>query len=162
MAVPDDIASCVVLTRPGAPTDTHFATLIDARGWRPVVLEDPALAMAELCLLERMHAVGRRTGTAPELALVIRADDPRPLDELIDAVTRYVPCAEVWTYRSDDLESLVARAAAPSPTVDATIELEPHPDGDDGDVTAPGGPPQITEQELAMLFENDRDGASGP
>ena len=53
MTGPQRTTRCVVLQAPGEALDAAVAASLTRRGWRLTTLDNPYMAMVELCLLER-------------------------------------------------------------------------------------------------------------
>jgi len=127
-------ACCVVFSPPGRGIDEPLSDQLDARNWRATPVDDPHLAMAELCLLDRTAQARRASGDADsgELALVIvppqAGDAPCNLKDLVAAVKRYLPDTSVWLYMHGGLSSLKTGAGRPGPE---------HTSGDAADTTEP-------------------------
>ncbi len=143
---------CVVL-RPqegDASDGGALLALLDERGWVFHEASESLLAMAELCLLDRIGASKTSWGLAPAegLALVVchRAAWP-DLGRLLSAIERYVPKAELLCYEGGSLEHLGGRGAGEAPAA-----------GDQIDARANREPPAtesplISSAEIAMLLE---------
>ncbi len=113
---------CVVLMPPEGETDQGLVSLIEARGWEPVRLDDAHLAMAELCLIERTRDAtddcGQPHPGEPEisgapatpgvlvLAAPVTPERAMELKALIQAVGKYLPDTSIWLHVDDDLSPL--------------------------------------------------------
>ncbi|MDY7110624.1 MAG: hypothetical protein SYC29_18480 [Planctomycetota bacterium] len=120
---------CIVLGSRGGRLPDELRARMDDRGWRPVIIEEPHLAMAELCL--RDHA--RRTRSAADGA---KAEPPvlvlagpgagggvSGLRAMFDAIRRWLPDASIWLYANEELlplfgARLSGAGAGDQPTVD--------------------------------------------
>jgi hypothetical protein len=102
---------CVVLTPRGGMLHEALRSRLDDRGWRPVVVEDPHLAMAELCLRDHARrsraAVSDAMAEPPVLVLAGAAARAGGLREMFQAIRRWLPDASVWLYANEELLPLV-------------------------------------------------------
>lgn len=154
----------VLLTRTGGGGEP-LPTLLDRRTagqWQAHEADDPLAALAELCLLDRTQKsrVGWGQQQIEGLALVVVEPTRWPqLDAMLAAARRYVPQADLWSYVDGTLCPLASghepvtqpTAKDKDPTHRAASESKPSP---------PSDTPQITQEEIAMLLDNDDRGPS--
>ena len=115
MAQPQNPTCSIVLAPPETADDDQLDRLLTDQDWQSVRMDDPHLAMAELCLRERAQASRAAWGLprSEQLVLVLMidggetGDDPESHD-LVSAVRRYLPTVSVWLYRDENLTSLHA------------------------------------------------------
>jgi hypothetical protein len=119
---PPDNGTCAIVVDPsGRKPDERLAALLDERQWEAVAIDDPHLALAELCVRERLEVSRSAWGLARagELALVIspsKADDEATQTrQLFNAVRTYVPRASVWLFASGELLPLTEASRRPEP-----------------------------------------------
>lgn len=158
MTEPDGTTRCVVLGA-GAHPEAIAPPLADklaARRWRGACIADPLAALAELCLLERAGNVsrpwGREPQQAPVLVLTEHAAAPRPaLDQMLSALSRYLPRVEVWTFAGGELHR---RAIERDTSTGA-----PDPDGAGARRSAEESiVAEITREEISMLLDVREEG----
>lgn len=140
---------CVVL-RPRESDRGALGALLDERGWTTHEASDALLAMAELCLLERLGASKNSWGLAAAqgLALVVCDRGAWPdLGTLLSAVRRYVPKAELLCWEEGSLERLGGRGEAAQPPAAAARAARANREPPTNE------PPLITSAEIAMLLE---------
>ena len=155
---------CVLLTPTGGGGEP-LRTLLDRRTagqWEAHEADEPLAAFAELCLLDRTQKsrVGWGQQQVEGLALVVVEPTRWPqLDAMLAAARRYVPQADLWSYVDGTLSPLASghepvtqpTAKDTGPTHRAASESKPSP---------PSDTPQITQEEIAMLLDNDDRGPS--
>lgn len=108
-----------------------------------MAVDDPYLAMAELCLHDHarrsLSALGRDGGEAPVLVLAGPAAGGgiSRMRDMFEAVRRYLPHASIWLYANEELLPLLGAKIHPTEAGDETP-------ADSGVVTqAEGGPGAI-------------------
>ncbi|MCA9295353.1 MAG: hypothetical protein KC983_02530 [Phycisphaerales bacterium] len=108
---------CLVLAPRGRADDDRLTAQAAARGWSVRHVHDACLALADLCLRERMARVREADGyTALErqvLLLVEPAAIPRG-SAFLEAVRTHAPRTPVWTLTGDQLTPLTTTAAIPA------------------------------------------------
>jgi hypothetical protein len=178
-----DATRCVVLAPPEVNLDEALRARLREHGWRTMTVHDPHIALAELCLQERLQASRSAWGLqrAEQLALVLAlggSEAAERVSMLVNAVRRYVPAASIWKYEDGALRLIDAGIRPESPantgepadpalipfstgsiasTHDAssreTRSAASSPDGPDDDDSA-----RVTADELAMLLARDQEG----
>ena len=144
---------CVLLVpKGGRPSERgrQLQVLLDERGWEAHESNDPLLALAELCLLDRMRASQRSWGHGddgtPALVVVQPAGWPG-IDFMVAAARRYVPGAGVWSYDAGSLDEL-----APDPQQRPRTRAKTNRSPSAVEV------PLVSPEEIDMLLEDpDRD-----
>ena len=166
MSKREEFIQCVVLVCEDAHEDSallpdELRRKIEQFGERAAIHHDACLAMAELCLADRLEA-GRAAWGLPRtrnLSLVLWSADLSSVKiaQLLDAVRKYLPETSIFKYGED----AKLRPISPSPrsgatSQSATAQCERAVVADDPELDAP---PRITAEELAMLFGRDGDEA---
>lgn len=156
--------TCVLLT----PTDgggEPLRTLLDrhtAGQLEAHEADDPLAALAELCLLDRTQksSVGWGQQQVQGLALVVVEPTRWPqLDAMLAAARRYVPQADLWSYVDGTLCPLASgHELVTQPTAKDTGQT--HRAASERKPSPPSDTPQITQEEIAMLLDNDDRGPS--
>jgi hypothetical protein len=154
----DEATSGIVLLFREATVDPTLAVAMTQRGWTTTSLDDPCLAMAELCLLERGQAARAAWGLNGGRRLVLVLADNAPSDPLaealVDAVRWYLPDVAIWRAQGASLTRLDpdirADATDPRPPP-APVDAEPEAIAEHDD-REPPPTTEITVEEIDMLF----------
>ena len=161
-----DEARCVVLTPRDAAMSESLRELLVERSWLAVAIDDPHLAMAELCLEDRARSSRRAWAPAPDQNITLVLDVP-PADrtevgacgDLLAAVTRYLPGASIWAHRDGDLQSL--RTGYPENGAGPTTPARPpRTRGERAEAAEPAAC-EITPEEIEMLLGTSEDDDEG-
>ena len=102
---------CVLLTPRGGDDPARLRALLVARDWHAVLQHDSYLALAELCIRRRAQNSRSAWGLAgsERQALVINEPDTfNGLSDLMVAMKKYLPQAQVMRYQDGTLSSLSA------------------------------------------------------
>ena len=144
--------ACVLFTPPGCDADPHLQGELERRDWAFISIDDPYLALAELCIRHHGEQTHDEWGLArhqpPRLLAVApeRSTFARSWRDLREAARAYAPTAEVWTYRDREL-TLESPAALPP-------ESEIVPDRSSArEAPAPPRSVEVTAEEIAMLLD---------
>lgn len=145
--------ACVLLTPTGVEADTTLRAELQRRDWACVAVDDPYLALAELCIREHGERTRDEWGLspAPPPRLVVDAPEQSGLTrawrDLRDAVQSYAPSAEIWIYRDRSLTLESPAMLPPESEIVPDRERSPAPTSD---VTTPV---EVTADEIAMLLD---------
>lgn len=176
--------TCVVLTS-SEQLDVGINSAFVERGWRAHLANDPLMAMADLCLLDKAQTSRSAWGlprAEPLRLLIVEPQQWRDVASMVAAIGRHLPATDVWEARDGALTRVVEAqvAPAPAPAQLTTPRLSPSESHDGAPVEppmprepaplrlteAPFAPapasedetqsPQITPEELAMLLDAEK------
>jgi len=142
---PEDQASATsevtrgILLTPRGGAEPLVNDAIGARGWTITTLDDPVMAMSELCLLERSQAARAAWGLRGTADLVLIVSGEAMPDDLVAAVQWYLPDVVIWRY--DD---------AAITMLDGEPEANASADASPASSNAP--PAEVSAAEIDMLF----------
>jgi hypothetical protein len=100
---------CILLGPRGGMLHEELRSRLDDHGWRPIIVEDPHLAMAELCLRDHARrSRGAMTGSRSEPPALVLAGPAvgggvNGLREMFQAIRRWLPEASIWLYANEEL-----------------------------------------------------------
>ncbi len=150
---------CVALLHGTAEQEQRLRTRIADRPWKVVIHDEPARAMAELCLRDAAAAIEDGDGVAGGTVMVV-AETQRwsQWPQLLAAIERYLPRVTIYGFDDHDLQ-LVRDGTTPSagtgPPAAAwpTAAVGPEPNGSvSGRDDVGTETPTITRQEIEMLL----------
>jgi hypothetical protein len=124
MARTQPATACVVLTAPGDGVGEQLRSRLEDRAWRPIAVDDPYLAMAELCLRDHARrsrtALGRDEGEPPVLVLAgpTAGGGIGRMRDMFKAIRRYLPDASIWLFANEELLPLHGAKIDPAGTGD--------------------------------------------
>ena len=148
---------CVVLAPNAKSVDGRLRSQLEQRHWDALVTDVPLMAMAELCLAQRMQSSRTAWGlTSPDgvALVVIEPSHWSDLSAMLGAIKRYVPVVRAWAFEDGvlrciaqaDRDEVLGRVAPPPET---------RPDDDDDDRASEALDPQVTRDEIAMLLGDE-------
>lgn len=159
--------TCVVLTS-SEQLDVAINSAFVERGWRAHLANDPLLAMADLCLLDKAQTSRSAWGlprAEPLRLLIVEPQQWRDVASMVAAVRTHLPATDVWEARNGALtrvvEAQVAPAAAPAPAPPQLTTSRPARSPSDGPGEAPVEPPMHRDPAPLRLTEASAPG-SGP
>jgi len=130
----DGPTRCVTLAEAKGEVPAALATLLSDRGWQVIAFNDPYLAMAELCLLDRSDSARRACGlpATPAAVLVVVVPDGSDTaraerDQLADAVRHHVATTAILAWNESDGTLLELSPGVPSPAAPAPPANRPAP-----------------------------------
>lgn len=156
-----DRTNCVVLAPNAKSVDGRLRSQLEQRQWDALVTDVPLMAMAELCLAQRMQSSRTAWGLTSADGVVLVVIEPShwsDLSDMLRAIKRYVPVVGAWVFEEGELrciaqadrDEVLGRVAPPPKT---------RPD-DEEDRASEALDPQVTRDEIAMLLgdENQEQG----
>ncbi len=153
--------NCVVLAPDAKSVDGRLRSQLEQRQWDALVTDVPLMAMAELCLAQRMQSSRTAWGltSADGVALVvIEPSHWADLSVMLRAIKRYVPVVAAWAFEGGTLRCI---AEADRDEVLGRVAPPPkaRPDDEEDRASEPLDP-QVTRDEIAMLLgdENQEQG----
>ena len=152
---------CVVLAPDAKSVDGRLGSQLEQRHWDALVTDVPLMAMAELCLAQRLQSSRRAWGLTSADGVVLVVIEPShwsDLSVMLRAIKRYVPLVGAWAFEDGalrciaqaDRDEVLGRVAPPPKTRS----------DDDEDRASEALDPQVTRDEIAMLLgdENQEQG----
>lgn len=149
--------NCVVLAPDAKSVDGRLRSQLEQRHWDALVTDVPLMAMAELCLAQRMQSSRTAWGLTSADGVVLVVIEPSHWSDLsimLAAIKRYVPVVGAWAFEDGELRCIaqadrdeVLGRVAPPP--------ETRPDDDEEDRASEALDPQVTRDEIAMLLGDE-------
>ncbi len=147
---------CVVLAPNATSVDGQLRSQLEQRQWDALVTDVPLMAMAELCLAQRMQSSRTAWGLTSADGVVLVVIEPShwlDLSVMLRAIKRYVPVVGAWAFEDGtmrciteaDRDKVLGRVTPPPKT---------RPD-DDEDRASEALDPQVTHDEIAMLLRDE-------
>ena len=152
---------CVVLAPDAKSVDGQLRSQLEQRHWDALVTDVPLMAMAELCLAQRMQSSRTAWGLTTADGVVFVVIEPShwsDLSDMLGAIKRYVPVVGAWVFEDGALRCI---AQADRDEVLGRVAPPPKTRPDDDEDRAPEAlDPQVTRDEIAMLLgdENQEQG----
>lgn len=152
---------CVVLAPNAKSVDGRLRSQLEQRHWDALVTDVPLMAMAELCLAQRMQssrAAWGLTGADGVALVVIEPSHWSDMSVMLGAIKRYVPVVGAWAFEDGALRC-IAQADRDEVLGHVAPPPKTRPD-DDEDRASEALEPQVTRDEIAMLLgdENQEQG----
>lgn len=149
--------NCVVLAPDAKSVDGRLQSQLEQRHWDALVTDAPLMAMAELCLAQRMQSSRTAWGLTSADGVVLVVIEPShwsDLSVMLGAIKRYVPVVGAWAFEEGvlrciaqaDRDEVLGRVAPPPET---------RPDDDEEDRASEALDPQVTRDEIAMLLGDE-------
>ena len=151
-----DRTKCVVLAPNAKSVDGQLRSQLEQRHWDALVTDVPLMAMAELCLAQRIQSSRTAWGltSADGVALVvIKPSHWSDLSVMLAAIKQYVPVVGVWVFEEGTLRC-IAEADRDEVLGRVTPPPKIRPD-DDEDRASEALDPQVTRDEIAMLLGDE-------
>ncbi len=150
---------CVVLAPNAKSVDGRLQSQLEQRHWDALVTDVPLMAMAELCLAQRMQssrAAWGLTGADGVALVVIEPSHWSDLSVMLGAIKRYVPVVGAWAFEDGALRCIAEVAEADRDEVLGRVAPLPKtPPDDDEDRASEALDPQVTRDEIAMLLGDE-------
>ena len=148
--------NCVVLAPDAKSVDGRLRSQLEQRHWDALVTDVPLMAMAELCLAQRMQSSRTAWGLTSADGVVLVVIEPShwlDLSVMLAAIKRYVPVVGAWAFEDGalrciaqaDRDEVLGRVAPPP-------ETRPN---DEEDRASEALDPQVTRDEIAMLLGDE-------
>ena len=147
---------CVVLATKAKCVDGRLRSQLEQRHWDALVTDLPLMAMAELCLAQRLQSSRTAWGltSADGVALVvIEPSHWSDLSVMLRAIKRYVPVVGAWAFEGGTLRC-IAEADRDEVLGRVTPPRKTRPD-DDEDCASEALDLQVTRDEIAMLLGDE-------
>ena len=150
--------NCVVLAPDAKSVDGRLRSQLEQRHWDALVTDVPLMAMAELCLAQRMQSSRTAWGLTSADGVVLVVIEPShwsDLSVMLAAIKRYVPVVGAWAFEDGALRC-IAQADRDEVLGRVTPSPKTRSDDDDEGRAPEAVDPQVTRDEIAMLLGDEK------